>query len=265
MLSRLKEVEICDELESFFYVILYYAVRYLDSNIDDKDVGNWIHHFFDVYDVRGDTYVCGQVKLNAIKRGELAISPDEDLKFESPMDNLLVTLLRLFKAHHTVNTYHRKRTKLSTIPELKVSFANSSEPTEPPWRVSQVASEERVAVDWNSLIEEENPAPSKKDLFLHNLLTAHEAMLERLTLATREKWKSSDRRGDRVPANSRPQPQNSGPTEPASVVYSKRAKLNGQVAALHHSPGFPPPRPPKTTEDMRPFSTTTRYAELQRY
>ncbi|EJF59451.1 hypothetical protein DICSQDRAFT_24536, partial [Dichomitus squalens LYAD-421 SS1] len=47
ILSRLKEVEICDELESFFYVILYYAVRYLRSNIGDGVIGTWIHTFFD--------------------------------------------------------------------------------------------------------------------------------------------------------------------------------------------------------------------------
>ncbi|TBU26657.1 hypothetical protein BD311DRAFT_601956, partial [Dichomitus squalens] len=47
MLSRSKEVEICDELESFFYVILYYAVRYLRSNIDDGIIGEWIYTFFD--------------------------------------------------------------------------------------------------------------------------------------------------------------------------------------------------------------------------
>ena len=262
MLSRLKEVEICDELESFFYVILYYAVRYLHSNIDDKDVGNWLYHFFDVCGVRGDTYVCGQVKLNAIKYGELSVSPEEDLKFTSSMDNLLVTLLRLFKAHHTVITYHRKRTKLTTIPELEVSIP---EPTGPPSGDPQAASEERIAVDWNSLIEEENPAPSKKDFYLHNLLTTHEAMLERLTLATREKWKSGDKCGDRVPKDYSPPPMESGPTEPACMAYAKRARLDEDVRAVHLSLlGFPPPRPPRTPNNSQRYANTTGHTKMLR-
>ncbi|EJF59486.1 hypothetical protein DICSQDRAFT_21808, partial [Dichomitus squalens LYAD-421 SS1] len=67
LLSRPKIVEICDELESFLYVIIYYAVRYLRSNLEGHAVGNWIDTFFDTYGVTRDAYTCGDKKIATIK------------------------------------------------------------------------------------------------------------------------------------------------------------------------------------------------------
>ena len=43
-----KVVEIADDLEAHFYVLLYHAVRYLRSNC--TNVPNWIEDFFDVFE-----------------------------------------------------------------------------------------------------------------------------------------------------------------------------------------------------------------------
>ncbi|TFK82476.1 hypothetical protein K466DRAFT_500245, partial [Polyporus arcularius HHB13444] len=45
----LKDAEVCDEIESFYYVLLYQAVRYLQSNFDCPTVENYIIDFFDDY------------------------------------------------------------------------------------------------------------------------------------------------------------------------------------------------------------------------
>ncbi|KAI9058431.1 hypothetical protein FKP32DRAFT_1582064, partial [Trametes sanguinea] len=60
-----KEIEISDELESFFYVTLYYAVRYLESNC--SDVGAFIEDFFDTYGLQNDAYKCGATKATAMQ------------------------------------------------------------------------------------------------------------------------------------------------------------------------------------------------------
>ncbi|EIW52973.1 uncharacterized protein TRAVEDRAFT_135109, partial [Trametes versicolor FP-101664 SS1] len=60
-----KVVETSDELESFFHVLLYYAIRYTRSNC--KDVGAFIEAFFDSYTVDDGKYECGTKKLNTMK------------------------------------------------------------------------------------------------------------------------------------------------------------------------------------------------------
>ena len=42
LLSRSKPVEICDELEAFLYVLIYYATRYLDSCYDGPTVALYL-------------------------------------------------------------------------------------------------------------------------------------------------------------------------------------------------------------------------------
>ena len=64
LLKRAKMVEVDDDLESFFYVILYSAARYLKSNI--TDVGAFIEGFFDSYEVHDGRYLVGATKYSAI-------------------------------------------------------------------------------------------------------------------------------------------------------------------------------------------------------
>ncbi|TFK81213.1 hypothetical protein K466DRAFT_444058, partial [Polyporus arcularius HHB13444] len=55
-----KAVEIPDDLESLFYVLLYHAVRYLKSNC--ASVPTWLEEFFDVFSYRDGAYECGARK-----------------------------------------------------------------------------------------------------------------------------------------------------------------------------------------------------------
>ncbi|KAH9925613.1 uncharacterized protein BXZ73DRAFT_49827, partial [Epithele typhae] len=58
-----KVATVSDDMESFFYIILYYSVRYVDSNItEDAQVFSWLERFFDCYTLDGDIYTCGEVK-----------------------------------------------------------------------------------------------------------------------------------------------------------------------------------------------------------
>ena len=269
LLSRLKQVEICDELESFFYVILYYAVRYLHSNIKG-DVGNWIHDFFDTYGVNDDTYVCGQVKLNAIENGKLLVSAGKTLKFNSPMDGVIADLLARFKAHHAVTMYALNKDKQQASPEvgpemrprsLLGALLLPSDFRGPGFDESDFDEADEGVVD------EETQEPSEKEKELSESVCTHKAMLNRLHRAIQpdQPW-MSDKAGDRVPKDFRPPEQVLGPNEPVSVGLAKRARLDMQTVAMPFSlPDFPPPRPPKTPDGKPRCPDIAGLAKRRRY
>ncbi|KAH9925620.1 uncharacterized protein BXZ73DRAFT_49814, partial [Epithele typhae] len=60
-----KVAELSDDLESFFYVILYYLVRFVKSALGTpEDIFHWLEEFFDSYVVEGGMYTCGAAKMN---------------------------------------------------------------------------------------------------------------------------------------------------------------------------------------------------------
>ena len=274
MLSFFKEVEICDELESFFYVILYYAVRYLRSNIREGDVGDWLYDFFDTYGVSGNSYVCGKVKLNSMETGRLTVSVGETLKFESPMDDLIADLLKLFKARYTIDTYDRNRAKLEAIPELEVSDSSlSTRLSARRRRPSELHDSDGSDSDGSDMEmpSEGDQAPSKFERTLYEQVTTHKAMMKRLKKAVKGKqpkgrrWMPNDKSGDRVPKDYRPREQEFGPTEPASMACSKRARLDGDVRALHLSMfDLLPPRPYRTPNNSQRYANTNGLPKVRR-
>ncbi|KAI0753087.1 hypothetical protein C8Q80DRAFT_1351432 [Daedaleopsis nitida] len=70
-----RQIGLEDELESFFHVIIYYAVRFLDSNLDAGDVGQFLHDYFDAYSSYQSGYRCGLSKLAAMSTGAIDVRP----------------------------------------------------------------------------------------------------------------------------------------------------------------------------------------------
>ncbi|OJT13251.1 hypothetical protein TRAPUB_10186 [Trametes pubescens] len=117
-----KVVETSDELESFFHVILYYAVRYLTSNC--SDAGSFIETFFESYSLVNKKYLCGKTKRTAMYQGQLVLDDtDAPLKFSSPLDWFLSRLLQLFKAHYAVVQHQKKQAE-----KAKATTQNAVEP-----------------------------------------------------------------------------------------------------------------------------------------
>ncbi|KAI0631757.1 hypothetical protein C8Q77DRAFT_158188 [Trametes polyzona] len=108
LLDHSKVVEISDELESFFHVLLYYALRYLRSNC--LQVGSFIETFFDAdfTDPNGKR-CCGPVKMGIMTGTQpLTISPisKEPIKFASkPLNEMFEELLTAFRSHYIVRDY----------------------------------------------------------------------------------------------------------------------------------------------------------------
>ncbi|KAI1781793.1 hypothetical protein LXA43DRAFT_607339 [Ganoderma leucocontextum] len=270
LLSRPKEVEICDELEAFFYVLLYYGVRYLRSNIDESAVGNWISAFFDTYGVKGDTYICGEKKLAAIKNGMLLAAATQTtstfVKFNSPLDGIFEDLLKWFKAHHVVTEYELEEDQLTGVPPLGTLQASSG--SAPPRKGRQNPRPrprrgDKVRAPRKSLGRPAAGQPSAEDEEFCKYVLTHDEMMDRLEEAldiddTSVQWTVDDKVGDRVAKGFRPSVQAAGPTLPASLASNKRRKVDGPQFAVS-LPILPSRLPPKTPERKRagiPHHTT---------
>ncbi|KAI0628832.1 hypothetical protein C8Q77DRAFT_1161860 [Trametes polyzona] len=99
-----RPVAVADELESFFHVMLFYAIRYLRSTA--PDVGQFIYSYFDEHLVEGGTRTCNSTKSLTMEKGAIRwgrkrvyfLTEDEDE--HDQLNNLMDHLLELFKARY---------------------------------------------------------------------------------------------------------------------------------------------------------------------
>lgn len=106
-------ITVADELESFFHVMLFYAVRYLPHTI--TNVPNFIIDYFDTFtqEGAGDRY-CSPQKVMVIRLASLAYAKGT-LSFlkttrepGNPLNQLIAVLLPVFKARYTVLAHEGK-------------------------------------------------------------------------------------------------------------------------------------------------------------
>lgn len=72
-----------DEMESFFHLLLFYAIRYLPHNC--KDVGMFMEEYFDGFTKENGQYFCGLAKSRAMTSGSITLSnQDAKLVFYLP-------------------------------------------------------------------------------------------------------------------------------------------------------------------------------------
>ena len=72
-LSKTRARMIVDDLESFFHVLIYYAVRFLPTNLSDEAIPRFFYCYFHDYMVGVHGHSCGQLKYNTIRRGVIDI------------------------------------------------------------------------------------------------------------------------------------------------------------------------------------------------
>lgn len=112
-----KQIVIADEFESFFHVILYYAIRFLPHNLKPENIGAFLISYFDGYvSVPDGGYTCGPTKEAAVTSGTISlfaynggvresltffIPPDTSGKrMPHPINDVLKELLKWFKAYY---------------------------------------------------------------------------------------------------------------------------------------------------------------------
>lgn len=110
LLNAVGPVTIPDELESFVLILIYYATRYLESNIlFGSDVASFIDECFDCYTIESNVIVCGERKASiVVGDGKLLRSRHSALvpiSFCRPLDTLLGHSLVRFKALYKVRFY----------------------------------------------------------------------------------------------------------------------------------------------------------------
>ncbi|RDX49302.1 hypothetical protein OH76DRAFT_1382400 [Lentinus brumalis] len=110
---------IADEIEAFFHVLLFYAIRYLRHNI--YDVGDFMHTYFDGFERGNGEYYCGEKKRTAMNHGVIRVAGSGRLTFTLPpgftppaiggspprethiLNDLIDSLLELFRARYTLH------------------------------------------------------------------------------------------------------------------------------------------------------------------
>ncbi|KAI0359651.1 hypothetical protein OH77DRAFT_1047033 [Trametes cingulata] len=120
--NHTKVIVVQDELESFFHVLLYIAIRFLPHNCDSTSVPQFLKDYFDDYSPHVNGHRCGTVKLNAMYHGRIDLTvynnskEDEDSanlhfiwpskpnetrhKRKHPLDGLIETFLSWFAAYY---------------------------------------------------------------------------------------------------------------------------------------------------------------------
>ena len=204
LLSVSKSVEICDELEAFFYVLLYYAARYLQSNVDAFTLTNYLDAFFEQYTETKDGYKCGVTKMQAIETGRLVIREGLELEFDGPIDNIIAILLQWFKAHHVVTSYNRR---------LEDDLQRQAERMNHPGQASATSRAVRM-----------QHQPSREDWENWHNVKTHKRIIDLLDDYLYLPWPRSENVGDRIA--SRWVMPVSGSAAKKTIASNKRARLN---------------------------------------
>lgn len=243
-----KPVEIPDELEAFFNVMLYYAVRYLRS--DCEDVPRYIEMYFEAYQIVSGRYRCGSLKTFTIASGDLHTSESilGTLRFGTAIDHVLFTILQWLKAHYTVREHARLlKEKGNITPRLN---ADSDDPDRHP-----ILSDDEDEDDGDEDMDE-SPAPaplavlSEKTLKNAQKVAQHDTVLKflrwcinndsRAKLPKGPRWPKDDKVPDRYLVGSKRQ-LTAAPTDliDAENDRNKRRKMNSGAAVpvpVEHAP-----------------------------
>ncbi|EJF56406.1 hypothetical protein BD309DRAFT_870656 [Dichomitus squalens] len=197
-----KPVEISDELESFFHVLLHHSVRYLRSNCESTS--GFIQNYFERYSSSGE-FTCGQKSITLEHTGVLRNQqPYGPLVFFSPMDDILATMLKCFHAHYKVLNYEaRKAAPPSPPPTLPTSGApdNDSEEDDddlvPPFPLVSIGYPHGdITIYGDTPLDD---VPTTKEFQRAKRITRHKFLLEYLAkMRLDSRWWI----GDRIPSPS---------------------------------------------------------------
>ncbi|KAH9855951.1 hypothetical protein C2E23DRAFT_812697 [Lenzites betulinus] len=146
-------VRVEDELESFFNVLLYFAIRFLHHNC--KRVGDFMYAYFDDYSTLDDNYGCGFFKQNCMETGRIQLhhttgskggpkdgatvsrrkylevltfgwpTPSDPPK-PHPLNHIIVTILAWASARYTLASEEGTNLKGDVEAPMPKSGANSS-------------------------------------------------------------------------------------------------------------------------------------------
>ena len=210
LLMRKGLVEICDELEAFFYVTLYYAARYLRSNYSDEDISRFIIEFFDTYTFANGAWCCGTLKSDATSSMFLGLAKNKPIVFASRgINQVLGTFLAWLHSQYVVNTYDAHvKAHPRALQAVSASTALTRKPGKAPQTRLRPDNPAALAADSDDsdsdsdgfeyeLAEAPPPEPTQEDRTRAAYLESHRRMMK-LVGKTYE-FVPDDRIGDRMP------------------------------------------------------------------
>ncbi|OBZ73640.1 hypothetical protein A0H81_06297 [Grifola frondosa] len=103
--DKFRQPTVQDDLESFFYVLVYYSIRYLKHN--DTDVPSFMQYFFDSYSLYNGEYFCGSLKRLLIARTVLTQPNFQEVIFGGdsgahPLNKLIATMLSWLQGRYRI-------------------------------------------------------------------------------------------------------------------------------------------------------------------
>ncbi|KAH9848325.1 hypothetical protein C2E23DRAFT_438684 [Lenzites betulinus] len=109
-----KPIAITDELESFFHVLLYIAIRFLPHNCAERNVGKLLYAYFDDFEDTDTGYACGMAKFSSMRTGFIGFVQDGGEKILTfgwqeggetvthPINYIFREILAWLKAHYAI-------------------------------------------------------------------------------------------------------------------------------------------------------------------
>nr|VWO99842.1 Swi1p [Ganoderma boninense] len=257
-----KVVELCDDLEAFFYVILYNAIRYVDSNCED--VATFLEDFFDCYALYQGAYYVGDKKKSAVKLAEIELNNQQKLLFAAaPMNDLVGSLLRSISAHYKIATYeHEQRRGTSDKAVIFAPQAPSQGSAADAWDDADIfLADPHLAHDQDApsaskeTTDQSLKPPTQEELTLAKDVSDHDLFLRVVRSAMHSKgWsKGSAWKGDHVSPTWKSSKKLGPPVHLAEKASRRKAQKTSSFPEALRSSSFAsvPLQPSKTSGSKR--------------
>ena len=240
-----KFITIPDELESFFHVLLYYALRYVKTpNCDGESIADFLDRYFDLYGMEKGTYICGALKRSTMELGAIRIGSSTYPRFDNPLDTLFAKLLSWFRARYVVLAHEKNKptTSSQTTPKADTTPDLSDVLSAHHARGLNIRGKFGPSRDTS----EKAVGPTEEDKTLAAFLASHSEMLIAFDEAASGHW-PKQKAEDQIPSGWRP-PTGERFQQPLSkTVENKRKRIAMDVMS---EPPIPRhlvnPRPPHT-------------------
>ncbi|KAI9069641.1 hypothetical protein FKP32DRAFT_1616900 [Trametes sanguinea] len=210
-------LSVADELESFFHVLLHYAVRLLRHNVYDVRV--FVSQYFDgsALDANGHRH-CSLLKFVAMRHGRIDLPGGYVLKFmhdEGPSDrpvtdhvdlnSLFASLLRRFQARYTIREWNKKAKRMLSARTLVPRALAPSSTSRNAGTITlplSPRSSQRASLEMEPLAElDGKPSPSLREQKIAKSLKDHIGVLNDFwdVIKYADYWPKNDVVEDRLP------------------------------------------------------------------
>ena len=231
-----------DEMESFFHVTLWHAVKYLPHNCEDLD--SFMSDFFDGVRFYNGRSLCGLTKLMAMKEGIITLynsieTSDSQLVFRKtpeethPMMGFIETSLTLFK------DYYLATAQSGSIKSHHLGISDVAQVSSPSHPIA------KQVIGANTLSKPTSAATSPSPQQPTHLLHDHEAVKKTFSYWLGQEWPDDDKTSDQLQPNYDPskaqkyQDKISTRLDSAAGSSSKRKKADNASQVSSPSSGEP--------------------------